>query len=93
MIRITLAPVEHFRNQVSTMVREASSLHAVVLDVVGMHDVDFTGTRVLVTGAFGFIGTAVGRRLALSIARTRWKKRTARVLQPDPPAAATAESV
>jgi uncharacterized membrane protein len=32
--------------------------------------------------------------LALSIARTRWKKRTTRVLQPDPPAvAATAESV
>jgi fucose 4-O-acetylase-like acetyltransferase len=32
--------------------------------------------------------------LALSIARTRWKKRTARVLRPDPPAvAATAESV
>ena len=32
--------------------------------------------------------------LALSIARTRWKKRTAKVLRPDPPAvAATAESV
>jgi uncharacterized membrane protein len=32
--------------------------------------------------------------LALSIARTRWKKRTAKVLQPGPPAvAATAESV
>jgi uncharacterized membrane protein len=31
--------------------------------------------------------------LALSIARTRWKKRTARVLQPDRPAVATAESV
>jgi hypothetical protein len=32
--------------------------------------------------------------LALSIARTRWKKRTARALQPGPPAvAATAESV
>jgi uncharacterized membrane protein len=31
--------------------------------------------------------------LALSIARTRWKKRTAKVLRPDPPAvAATAES-
>src|SRR4029077_18180893 len=31
--------------------------------------------------------------LVLSIWRTRWKKRTARVLQPDRPAVATAESV
>jgi MFS superfamily sulfate permease-like transporter len=41
------ANVQHFRNQVSSMVRGAGSLHAVVLDVVGMHDVDFTGTRAL----------------------------------------------
>jgi high affinity sulfate transporter 1 len=41
------ANAEHFRNQVSAMVHAAGSLHAVVLDVEGMHDVDFTGSRVL----------------------------------------------
>jgi SulP family sulfate permease len=41
------ANVEHFRGQLTAMVRGAGSIHTVVLDVVGMHDIDFTGTRVL----------------------------------------------
>jgi sulfate permease, SulP family len=41
------ANAEHFLTQVGELVRQADALRAVVLDVVGMHDVDFTGSRVL----------------------------------------------
>lgn len=41
------ANAEHFRTQVGALVRRSDGLRAVVLDVVGMHDVDFTGSRVL----------------------------------------------
>ena len=41
------ANAEHFRTQLSGYVRDAATLRVVVLDVVGMHDIDFTGSRVL----------------------------------------------
>jgi MFS superfamily sulfate permease-like transporter len=41
------ANAEHFRTQAGVLARPADGLRALVLDVVGMHDVDFTGSRVL----------------------------------------------
>jgi high affinity sulfate transporter 1 len=41
------ANAEHFRTPAGELARHADGLRALVLDVVGMHDVDFTGSRVL----------------------------------------------
>ena len=42
------ANAQHFRAQLTGLLASTDdSLHALVFDVVGMHDIDFTGTRVL----------------------------------------------
>ena len=41
------ANAEHFRAQVEKALADHAGMRALVLDVVGMHDVDFTGSRVL----------------------------------------------
>jgi SulP family sulfate permease len=41
------ANADHFRSEVERALARVDHPHAVVLDVIGMHDVDFTGSRVL----------------------------------------------
>lgn len=41
------ANAEHFRAQLRAALPDDGSVHVLVLDVLGMHDIDFTGSRVL----------------------------------------------
>lgn len=59
------ANASHFREEVAHAVAQAPGTHALVLDVIGMSDVDFTGSR-----ALGDVLTACeGKHIAFGVAR------------------------